>query len=94
MRDDDFEWDDTKARANIARHDLSFETARKVFSDPLALDWLDDREDYGEARYVTLGVAGHQLLCVGYTMRASRTRIITARIAEPRERRAYREENS
>lgn len=43
MRDDDFEWDDAKARANIARHDLSFETARKVFSDPLALGWLDDR---------------------------------------------------
>lgn len=93
MRDVDFEWDDTKARANIARHDVSFETARKVFGDPFALDWLDDREDYGEARSVALGLAGHRVLWVAYTMRDRRIRIISARIAEPRERRAYNEED-
>lgn len=94
MQDDGFEWDDAKARANVARHDVSFEMARKVFNDPLALDWLDDREDYGEARCLTIGFAGHQLLCVAYTMREHRVRIITARIAEPQERKAYHEENS
>lgn len=91
MQDDEFEWSDAKARANIARHDLSFETARKVFSDPLALDWLDDREDYGEARYVTVGLASHRLLHVAYTMRDHRIRIITARAAAPQERRIYHE---
>ena len=94
MQNDDFEWDDAKARANVARHDVSFEMARKVFNDPPALDWLDDREDYGEARCLTIGFAGHQLLCVAYTMREYRVRIITARIAEPQERKAYHEENS
>ena len=94
MRNDDFEWDDAKARMNIARHDVSFETARKAFTDPLALDWMDDREDYGEARYVTLGVAGHQLLVVAYTLRGQRTRIISARLAEARERRIYYENNT
>lgn len=94
MRDDDFEWDDAKARANVARHDVSFETARKVFNDPFALDWLDDREDYGEARYVTLGMASHRLLHVVFTMRDHRIRIITARGAAPQERRAYHEGTS
>ena len=94
MRDDDFEWDDAKARANIARHDVSFEMARRVFSDPFAVDWLDDREDYGEARYVMLGMANHQLLHVAYTMRDPRIRIISARIAEARERKAYHENDS
>lgn len=94
MRDDDFEWDDAKARANIARHGISFEMARRVFSDPFAVDWFDDREDYGEARYVTLGMASHQLLYVAYAMRDSRIRIISARIAEARERKAYHEDNS
>lgn len=94
MRDDEFEWDDAKARINIARHDVSFEMARKVFRDPFALDWLDDREDYGEARSVAVGLAGHQLLWVAYTMRDHRIRIISARVAEPRERKAYHEENS
>jgi len=94
MQDDGFEWDDAKARANIARHDVSFEAARNAFGDQFALDWLDDRENYGEVRYVTLGLAGHQLLYVAYTMRDGRTRIISARIAEPRERRAYHDDNA
>lgn len=93
MQDDDFEWDDAKARRNIALHDVSFETARRAFGDPLALDWFDDREDYGEARYVTLGLAGHQLLYVAYTMRDHRIRIISARLAESRERKTYNEES-
>lgn len=93
MRDGEFEWDDAKARINIARHDVSFEMAQKAFGDPFALDWFDDREDYGEARFVTLGLANHQLLWVAYTMRDHRIRIISARIAEPRERKAYHEEN-
>lgn len=91
MWDDDFEWDDVKARANIARHDLSFETARKVFLDPFALEWLDEREDYGETRHVILGLASHRVLLVVFTMRDDRIRIISARAAAPHERRTYHE---
>lgn len=94
MQDDVFEWDDAKARGNIARHDLSFETARKVFRDPFALEWMDDREDHGEARFVVLGMASHRLLCVAYSMRGGRIRIISARGANPHERRAYHEGRS
>jgi uncharacterized DUF497 family protein len=57
MNDDAFEWDDAKAVENDADHGVSFETARDVFRDPFAVDWLDEREAYGELRYATIGMA-------------------------------------
>jgi hypothetical protein len=93
MRDDVFEWDDAKSAANYADHGVTFEAARAVFHDPFALDWFDDREDYGEDRYATVGVVEGRLLFVAYTMRGERVRIISARGAEPLERRRYHEEN-
>jgi uncharacterized DUF497 family protein len=42
MIDDDFEWDEAKAAENDAKHGVSFDTARDVFADPFALDWVDD----------------------------------------------------
>jgi uncharacterized DUF497 family protein len=94
MTDDDFEWDDAKAASNYARHGVTFDMARVVFQDPFAIDWLDDREAYGEARYVTIGMVDGRLLYVAYTMRDDRIRIISARGAEPHERRQYHEDNS
>ena len=93
MQDDDFEWDDRKAAQNHAAHGVTFDMARAVFRDPFAIDWLDDREDYGEPRYVTVGMVEGRLLYVAHTMRGERIRLISARGAEPLERRAYHEEN-
>lgn len=84
-----FEWDEAKAAANLVAHGVSFEAARDVFKDPFALDWLDDREDYGEERYI---MADKRLLYVAYTIRGEAIRIISARGAEPHERRQYHEE--
>ena len=67
--------------------------ARDVFKDPFAIEWLDDREDYGEDRYVIIGTVNNRLLCVAYTMRGEAIRIISARGAEPHERRQYHEDN-
>jgi uncharacterized DUF497 family protein len=94
MQDDDFEWDDRKAAANIARHGVSFKTARLAFSDASAVAREDPRQDYGEDRFTLLGMADDRLLHVAYTMRHDRIRIISARLAEPRERRRYHEQNS
>ena len=41
MLDDEFEWDDRKARRNVQAHGVTFELARLVFDDPNAIDWLD-----------------------------------------------------
>jgi len=94
MNDAAFEWDDTKAAANVVDHGISFESARAVFLDPFALDSLDERTDYGEDRYTIIGMAAGRLVFVAYTLRGSRIRLISARGAEPVERRLYHEDDA
>jgi uncharacterized DUF497 family protein len=48
----EFEWNEAKAEANLRAHGVSFEFATKVFRDAFAIERLDDREDYGEERFV------------------------------------------
>ena len=93
MRDNKFEWDDRKAAANRTRHGIGFETARKAFKDPFAVDEPDDRDVYGEDRFTLIGMADDRLLFVAYTMRENRIRIISARGAEPYEHRIYHEKS-
>ena len=94
MATDDFEWDEAKAAENCARHGITFETAIQAFDDPFAIERLDGREDYGEERYCILGIVDGRLLYVAYTVREGITRIISARGAEPYERRQYHEDNT
>ena len=94
MDDGKFQWDDAKAATNFANHGASFESARDVFKYPFALDWLDESEDYGEDRYARIGMSEGRLLFVAYTMKGEAIRIISARGAEPYERRQYHESNS
>ena len=93
MKDDEFEWDDAKAAANLTSHAVSFEAASRAFDDAFSVVREDRRENYGEDHYVLLGMVDNRLLVVAYTMRGERARIITARLAEPREKRRYHEEN-
>jgi uncharacterized protein len=93
MKDDDFEWHDAKAALNLARHGVSFEVARLAFDDAFAVVREDRRRDYGEERFVLLGAVQERLLAVAFTMRGECVRIISARLAEPQERRRYHEEN-
>jgi hypothetical protein len=88
----EFEWDDAKARANLRKHGVTFERARQAFADPFAVVVVDDREDYGEERFVLIGMAGEILLFVAYTERGDRTRVISARRATRHEHQAYNEQ--
>jgi uncharacterized protein len=66
-----------------------------VFKDVFAIARLDDRQDYGEERYVIIGMVEGRLLSVAYAMRGDDVvRIISARGATPLETRQYHEENS
>ena len=94
MQDDEFEWDDTKAATNLVDHKVSFDAARLAFGDVFAVSREDRRESYGEERHLLIGMAQDRLLAVVYTLREERLRIISARFAEPRERRRYHEENT
>ena len=93
MQDDDFEWDDAKAAQNWRDHAVSFDAARDAFKDAFAVEWLDDTQDAVELRFVLLGMVEHRVLFVAYTLRENRIRIISARKAEPYERRRYHDEN-
>jgi uncharacterized protein len=92
MNEDDFEWDEIKARLNVRNHGLSFEAAREVFDDFYAYEWADEREDYGEERYNITGMVRGRFITVTYAMRGEKFRLISARKAEPRERRLYHEQ--
>jgi uncharacterized protein len=89
-----FTWDQAKARANIRRHGVSFDEAQSVFLDEEArlLDDPDHSED--EDRFILLGRSrAPRLLVVVHAYReiGGVIRIISARKATPRERRAYTE---
>ena len=70
---------------------MSFEIAKRVFKDRFAVERLDDRLDYDEDRYSIIGVVDGRVLFVAFTLRNGRVRIISARAAEPAERRNYHE---
>jgi uncharacterized protein len=89
-----FEWDAKKAKANLAKHEVSFDEAATVFADPDALDGPDLAHSAAEARFLRLGKsAAARVLMVAYTQRRSedvdKVRIISARRASRKERSAY-----
>ena len=91
----EFEWHNAKAEVNLQNHGVSFDLAKTVFKDPFAVERLDDRGDYGEERFVIIGMAeGDVLLFVAYTEREKRIRMISARRATQREQDDYFRQNA
>jgi uncharacterized protein len=88
-----FEWDPRKARANRAKHRVSFEEAVTAFGDPLGRLESDPRHSVSEERLVLLGrSSAGRLLAIMFTDRgASRLRVISARLATRSERTSYEE---
>jgi uncharacterized DUF497 family protein len=87
-------WDPRKGAVNRRKHGLSFDTARLAFDDPRQLSQPDPHRDGN--RWQTLGVVGRTVLFVVHTEPVEPLgggervgRIISARKATPRERRAY-----
>ena len=83
-----YEWDENKRAANLARHKVDFTSAIDFVWDT-ALETIDDRFDYGEERWVTLGFIGNKLHVMTYTFRAPKIRVISLRKANKRERTYY-----
>lgn len=84
-----FEWDEAKNRANVAKHGIDFETARRIF-DGFAIARPDRRRDYGEERYIGIGRVESAVIVVAWTERRGRLRLISARPASRKERQLYR----
>ena len=92
-----FEWDAAKAASNLVKHRVSFETATRTFADPYLLT-RQDRIENGELRWQSIGmVDGLLVLLVAHTVGeaddgAEVLRIISARKAEPKERKRYEQD--
>ena len=87
-----FEWDMNKAQINILKHNVDFEEASTVLSDPLSITIDDERNTEGETRYIDIGMSAFgRILVVAYTERSSNIRIISCRKATNAERKAYEE---
>ncbi len=88
----DFEWDERKRLSNIERHGLDFVEAERMFESPM-LTALDTRQDYGEDRWIGVGISNGRVLVVAFTERnEGRTvRIISLRKALSHERKAFEE---
>lgn len=87
-----FEWDVNKANRNLAKHGISFDEAKTVFSDPLYVDFYDPDHSEDEPRYLMVGASNQgRLLIVSYTERGSSIRLISAREVTRNERAAYEE---
>jgi uncharacterized protein len=90
-----FEWDRQKAKANIAKHGVSFERAKAVFADELAITEPDN--DATEVRWRIMGLAEGVLIFVVYTEQEVEgeqiIRLISARQPTRAERKRYEEES-
>jgi uncharacterized DUF497 family protein len=89
-----FEWDAAKAVSNLTKHGVSFQTAVRVFADP-HLCMAQDRFENGEFRWQSIGmVDGCLVILVAHTLGEDEAgseliRILSARRAEPKERKRY-----
>jgi uncharacterized DUF497 family protein len=87
-----FEWDERKNVENIRRRGIDFSDARRVFQRPV-LRMLDDRKEYGEDRWIGIGMLdGIRIVVVVFTeLDANTIRIISMRKAVAHERQRYQQ---
>lgn len=83
-----FEWDEQKADSNIQKHGVSFETASKVFLGENRIEIYDETHSIDEGRFITIGLV-EEILSVVYSVCHPKIRLISARLATPKERSVY-----
>ena len=87
--DVNFEWDDNKNNLNIKNHGLDFADVWQIFDEPMAID-IDDREEYGEERFVGIGFLKNFVVVVVFAEpREDTIRVISLRRALKYERERF-----
>ncbi len=88
-----FEWDESKAAANLKKHQVSFEEARSIFFDDFGVQFFDEDHSSAEERFLMLGMSSEAkllIVCHCERERGAVIRIISARKATKRESAFYR----
>ena len=83
-----FEWDEGKRQTNLRNHKLDFADAEIVFSG-ITFTFEDDRFEYGEDRFITLGLLREIVVVIAHTERNDIVRVISMRKATKNEQRLY-----
>ncbi|MGY6708457.1 MAG: BrnT family toxin [Rhizobiaceae bacterium] len=83
-----FEFDPSKRQDTLDQRGLDMANAAEVFEgDHLTVE--DDRFDYGETRYITIGFMAGRMVVLVWTQRGNSCRIISMRKANEREQKTY-----
>ena len=83
-----FTWHESKRQVTLQRRGLDFAQAEQVFVGP-TFTFEDDREEYGEQRWVTLGLLNGIVLVIVHTENVDEIRVISMRKAEKDEQRLF-----
>ena len=81
-----FEWDEAKREETLSRRDVDFASVEHFDWDTAVIERSDR---HSEIRYMATGYIFNRLHRVVYTIRDDKTRIISLRRANARERRRY-----
>ncbi len=81
-------WDEAKRRANLKKHGLDFADAAQVLAG-ITCTFEDARFEYGEQRFVTLGMLRDTVVAMACTETARAFRIISMRKATRHEQILY-----
>ena len=79
-----------KQQLTVHKHGVSFEEAKTVFENLLAVIFDDEAHSVGEKREIIIGHSrNNRLLLISFTERSNTLRIMSASLATPREREDY-----
>ena len=81
-------FDPRKREVTLAERGLDFLDAEEVFAGPV-FERVDDRLDYGETRYITIGRFRDRMVVVAWIPRGADRHVISMRKASDREQARY-----
>jgi uncharacterized DUF497 family protein len=87
-----YEWDAAKAVSIRTKHGVDFVSV-EGFDWATALIVADERFNYGEDRWLALGLIDEQLFSLAFTLRGERIRVVSLRRASRKERKLYEAQN-
>ncbi len=84
----EFTWSERKRAINLREHGLDFVDAARVF-EGLTFTYEDDRFEYGEQRFITLGLLAGVPVSIAHTETKDEIRVISFRKATSSEAKRY-----
>ena len=84
----EFEWDENKRKSNIQKHGIDFKDAKRVF-EGITITFQDNRFEYGEQRFITMGLLYEIVIVIAHTEIDETIRIISMRKATKNEQKLF-----